>query len=73
MTFMGGTTEACSDFLMSSSFPGFLGDALLGLSTLESLHSVTLLLLGVIVTVPGLSCGSVVSRYGRYDVSPLDS
>ena len=46
---------ACSDDLRSSSLPGFLGEALLGLSTLANLHSTTLLLLGVIVTVPDLS------------------
>ena len=57
-TFIGGTAwlDTWPGFLFkSSSFPGFLGEALLGLSTLASLHSTTRLLLGVIVTVPGLS------------------
>lgn len=58
-TFMGGTAwpGTWPGFLLfkSSSLPGFLGEALLGLSTLASLHSVTRLLLGVMVTVPGLS------------------
>lgn len=64
-TLMGGTGLGSSlpvVVLRSASFPGFLGDALRGLSTLANLHSVTRLELGVIVTVPGLSCGKVVSK-----------
>lgn len=53
---LGNTTlmgaPDCSDcFFSSSNFPTFLGEALLGLSTEASLHSMTLLLLGVMVTV----------------------
>ena len=56
LTFIGGTGGCCSVcFFKSSRFPGFLGEELLGLSTLANLHSTTLLLLEVIVTVPGLS------------------
>ena len=54
-TFIGGTDGTWPDFFKSSNFPGFLGAALLGLSTLDSVVSWILLLLGVIVTVPGLS------------------
>lgn len=52
---MVGTVVGFTDCVNSSKLPGFLGEALRGRSTLANLHSTILLLLGVIVTIPGLS------------------
>ena len=43
-TFIGGTAWDWPDFLKSSNFPGFLWEALLGLSTLARLVDTLLLL-----------------------------